>query len=82
MDPDAPVALPPFLADRIKEKPGPEMCRPAQLADELGGLMLTFGDLHGMLGRAVKGEPVTRAEAAAAMSQLCIRAGEAFRRLQ
>jgi hypothetical protein len=78
----APTALPPFMQKRVDAERAPELVSPVQLSDELGALMLTFADLHEMLGRSLRGGMVTRAEVANAMSQLCLRAGDAHRRLK
>jgi hypothetical protein len=94
----APTELPPFMEKRVtrdpkrpapihlpdpeRDQPAPELVSPVALSDELAGLLLTWADLHSMLGRALTGEMVTRAEAANVMGQLCFRAGDAYRRLQ
>lgn len=74
--------LPIHLPDPQRDEPGPELVSPVALSDEIAGLLMTWGDLHDMLARSLRGEMVTRAEAANVMSQLCLRAGDAYRRLQ
>lgn len=77
-----PLALPEFL-QRIEDLPPAEaMMPPAELADALGGLMMTWGELHQMLARGLTGQPVTRAEVSTHMARLVIQASTVYERLR